>query len=132
MLKEELMQKIREEVLLHRDKIYQYNEDEVRKRWQYEESVSFLKICLKYNNDLFFLLFGFDAPTRCTPPKKPALPSFFIEQIKRPYFHVKSLDRIQLRAWHSYLDWEIAQLNQDTKNSSQGEYIKNSISFVAV
>lgn len=56
MLKEELMQKIREEVLLHRDKIYQYNEDEVRKRWQYEESVSFLKICLKYNNDLFFLL----------------------------------------------------------------------------
>ncbi|XP_008325063.1 pre-mRNA-processing factor 39 isoform X2 [Cynoglossus semilaevis] len=74
---EELMQKIREEVLLHRDKIYQYNEDEVRKRWQYEES------------------------------------------IKRPYFHVKSLDRIQLRAWHSYLDWEIAQLNQDTKNSSQ-------------
>uniref|UniRef100_A0A8C7P661 Si:ch211-114c17.1 n=1 Tax=Oncorhynchus mykiss TaxID=8022 RepID=A0A8C7P661_ONCMY len=33
----------------------------------------------------------------------PFLPSF---QIKRPYFHVKPLDRTQLRAWHSYLDWD--------------------------
>uniref|UniRef100_A0A3Q3JFG7 Suppressor of forked domain-containing protein n=1 Tax=Monopterus albus TaxID=43700 RepID=A0A3Q3JFG7_MONAL len=32
------------------------------------------------------------------------------DAIKRPYFHVKPLDRHQLRAWHSYLDWEIAQL----------------------
>ncbi|KAI4904162.1 hypothetical protein NFI96_013819 [Prochilodus magdalenae] len=29
--------------------------------------------------------------------------------IKRPYFHVKPLDRAQLKAWHSYLDWEIAE-----------------------
>uniref|UniRef100_A0A7N8YNQ4 Pre-mRNA-processing factor 39-like n=1 Tax=Mastacembelus armatus TaxID=205130 RepID=A0A7N8YNQ4_9TELE len=36
--------------------------------------------------------------------------SLFITQIKRPYFHVKPLDRIQLRAWHSYLDWEITQV----------------------
>uniref|UniRef100_A0AAQ5YNW5 Uncharacterized protein n=1 Tax=Amphiprion ocellaris TaxID=80972 RepID=A0AAQ5YNW5_AMPOC len=34
-------------------------------------------------------------------------------KIKRPYFHVKPLDRLQLRSWHSYLDWEIAQLNDD-------------------
>uniref|UniRef100_A0A4W5KV28 Si:ch211-114c17.1 n=1 Tax=Hucho hucho TaxID=62062 RepID=A0A4W5KV28_9TELE len=31
-------------------------------------------------------------------------------QIKRPYFHVKPLDRTQLRAWHSYLDWELTEL----------------------
>lgn len=40
-------------------------------------------------------------------------------QIKRPYFHVKPLDRHQLRAWHSYLDWEIAQLNKDPQESSK-------------
>lgn len=37
----------------------------------------------------------------------PFLPPF---QIKRPYFHVKPLDRTQLKAWHSYLDWELTQL----------------------
>ncbi|XP_017545618.1 pre-mRNA-processing factor 39 isoform X2 [Pygocentrus nattereri] len=31
------------------------------------------------------------------------------EGIKRPYFHVKPLDRAQLKAWHSYLDWEMAE-----------------------
>ncbi|XP_035624096.1 pre-mRNA-processing factor 39-like [Oncorhynchus keta] len=34
----------------------------------------------------------------------------FEEAIKRPYFHVKPLDRTQLRAWHSYLDWELTEL----------------------
>ncbi|XP_074530426.1 pre-mRNA-processing factor 39 [Halichoeres trimaculatus] len=70
---EELMQKIREQVLVRRDKVYQDNEGEVRQRWHFEDA------------------------------------------IKRPYFHVKPLDRLQLRAWHTYLDWEIAQLNKDTK-----------------
>ncbi|XP_023263114.1 pre-mRNA-processing factor 39-like [Seriola lalandi dorsalis] len=74
---EELMQKIREQVLVRRDKVYQDNEGEVRKRWHFEDA------------------------------------------IKRPYFHVKSLDRLQLRAWHSYLDWEIAELNKDTKDPNQ-------------
>uniref|UniRef100_I3JCP6 Pre-mRNA-processing factor 39 n=1 Tax=Oreochromis niloticus TaxID=8128 RepID=I3JCP6_ORENI len=64
---EELMQKIREQVLLRRDKVYQDNEGEVRKRWHFEDA------------------------------------------IKRPYFHVKPLDRLQLRTWHSYLDWEITE-----------------------
>uniref|UniRef100_UPI003AAD2698 pre-mRNA-processing factor 39 n=1 Tax=Centroberyx gerrardi TaxID=166262 RepID=UPI003AAD2698 len=73
---EELMQKIREQVLVRRDKVYQQNEGEVRKRWHFEDG------------------------------------------IKRPYFHVKPLDRIQLRAWHSYLDWEVAQLTKDTKEPS--------------
>lgn len=35
------MQKIREHVLLHRDKVYEDNEEEVRKRWNFEEAVSF-------------------------------------------------------------------------------------------
>ncbi|KAM9850353.1 pre-mRNA-processing factor 39 isoform 2-T2 [Aulostomus maculatus] len=74
---EELMQKIRDQVLVHRDKVYQENEGEVRKRWHFEDA------------------------------------------IKRPYFHVKPLDRLQLRAWHTYLDWELAQLNKDSQDSSQ-------------
>uniref|UniRef100_A0A667WQ31 Pre-mRNA-processing factor 39-like n=1 Tax=Myripristis murdjan TaxID=586833 RepID=A0A667WQ31_9TELE len=36
----ELMQKIREQVLVRRDKVYQQNEGEVRKRWHFEDSVS--------------------------------------------------------------------------------------------
>ncbi|XP_060904239.1 pre-mRNA-processing factor 39 [Labrus mixtus] len=76
---EELMQKIREQVLLRRDKVYQDNEGEVRKRWNFEDA------------------------------------------IKRPYFHVKPLDRLQLRSWHSYLDWEIAQLNKDTKDTTSDQ-----------
>ncbi|KAM9376534.1 pre-mRNA-processing factor 39 [Pholidichthys leucotaenia] len=74
---EELMQKIREQVLLCRYKVYQDNEEEVRNRWNFEDA------------------------------------------IKRPYFHVKPLDRHQLRAWHSYLDWEISELNRDTKEANQ-------------
>lgn len=34
------MQKIREQVLLRRDKVYQDNEGEVRNRWNFEDAVS--------------------------------------------------------------------------------------------
>lgn len=43
---EELMQKIREQVLLRRDKVYQDNEGEVRKRWHFEDAVSFFSLFL--------------------------------------------------------------------------------------
>uniref|UniRef100_G3Q062 Si:ch211-114c17.1 n=1 Tax=Gasterosteus aculeatus aculeatus TaxID=481459 RepID=G3Q062_GASAC len=45
------------------------------------------------------------------PPgeEEPATPEG-TDSIKRPYFHVKPLDRLQLRAWHSYLDWEVAEV----------------------
>ncbi|XP_026878519.2 pre-mRNA-processing factor 39 [Electrophorus electricus] len=33
----------------------------------------------------------------------------FEDAIKRPYFHVKPLDRAQLKAWQSYLDWETTE-----------------------
>ena len=33
-------------------------------------------------------------------------------QIKRPYFHVKPLERGQLRNWREYLDFEVSQGNQ--------------------
>lgn len=32
-------------------------------------------------------------------------------QIKRPYFHVKPLERAQLRNWHAYLDFEVSRGN---------------------
>ncbi|KAM9795500.1 pre-mRNA-processing factor 39 [Neosynchiropus ocellatus] len=75
---EELMKKIREQVLLRRDKVHKENEAEVRKRWNFEDA------------------------------------------IKRPYFHVRPLDRSQLQAWHSYLDWEIEQL-KGPSNSNKAE-----------
>lgn len=58
---------IREKVIAARTIIFTANEDEVRKRWSFEEA------------------------------------------IKRPYFHVKPLERVQLKNWREYLDFEIAQ-----------------------
>lgn len=41
------MQKIRDQVLVNRDKVYQDNEGEVRKRWHFEDAVSsFVFFCL--------------------------------------------------------------------------------------
>ena len=34
-------------------------------------------------------------------------------QIKRPYFHVKPLERAQLKNWKEYLDFEISQRNSE-------------------
>jgi pre-mRNA-processing factor 39 len=36
----------------------------------------------------------------------------FEEGIKRPYFHVKQLERIQLKNWKEYLDFEIEQADR--------------------
>lgn len=35
----------------------------------------------------------------------------FEEKIKRPYFHVKPLEKSQLKNWHDYLDFEIKEGN---------------------
>ncbi|MBN3289366.1 PRP39 factor, partial [Polypterus senegalus] len=59
-------QKVRELLIAERQAVFQNNEIEVSKRWNFEEA------------------------------------------IKRPYFHVKPLDRAQLRNWQNYLDFEIA------------------------
>ncbi|XP_067103516.1 pre-mRNA-processing factor 39 isoform X1 [Osmerus mordax] len=50
----------------------------------------------------------------------------FEDAIKRPYFHVKPLDRAQLRAWHSYLDWELTQvdLGQGETETEDPEFLE--------
>lgn len=105
-------------MLVLREKVYQDNEAEVRQRWSFEDAVSFsyLLLFLRFLFRHFFQK-GHDQDTLL-------IFSFvFSLQIKRPYFHVKPLDRLQLRAWHSYLDWEIAQLNKGTKEqSTEGDY----------
>ncbi|XP_053735920.1 pre-mRNA-processing factor 39 [Synchiropus splendidus] len=78
---EELMKKIREQVLLRRDKVYKENEAEVRKRWNFEDA------------------------------------------IKRPYFHVRPLDRAQLQAWRSYLDWELEQLKGPSSSNKDAPVV---------
>ncbi|XP_074632346.1 pre-mRNA-processing factor 39-like isoform X2 [Acropora palmata] len=57
---------IREKVIAARQVVFSTLEDEVRKRWTFEES------------------------------------------IKRPYFHVKPLERVQLKNWREYLDFELS------------------------
>lgn len=57
---------IREKVISARQKVYTALEEEVRKRWPFEEA------------------------------------------IKRPYFHVKPLERVQLKNWREYLDFELS------------------------
>ncbi|XP_078351980.1 pre-mRNA-processing factor 39-like isoform X1 [Oculina patagonica] len=57
---------IREKVIAARQKVYTALEEEVRKRWAFEEA------------------------------------------IKRPYFHVKPLERVQLKNWREYLDFELS------------------------
>ncbi|XP_063046373.1 pre-mRNA-processing factor 39 isoform X2 [Engraulis encrasicolus] len=64
---EEAIQKMQELLVAGREKIFQENEAEVRKRWTFEDA------------------------------------------IKRPYFHVKPLDKAQLKGWHAYLDWEMQE-----------------------
>lgn len=51
------MQKIREQVLIRRDKVYQDNEGEVRKRWHYEDAVSFLILSSSLCYFIIFLIF---------------------------------------------------------------------------
>ncbi|EJW87712.1 hypothetical protein WUBG_01382 [Wuchereria bancrofti] len=62
---EEALRVLRAEILERRNKKYLLNEQEVSRRWAFEEN------------------------------------------IKRPYFHVKPLERAQLRNWRAYLDFEI-------------------------
>ncbi|XP_068731526.1 pre-mRNA-processing factor 39-like isoform X2 [Montipora capricornis] len=57
---------IREKVIAARQKVFNVLEEEIRKRWTFEES------------------------------------------IKRPYFHVKPLERVQLKNWREYLDFELS------------------------
>lgn len=57
--------KVRDKILKMREVSFKQNEEEVSKRWAFEEG------------------------------------------IKRPYFHVKPLERSQLKNWREYLDWEI-------------------------
>ncbi|XP_072887363.1 pre-mRNA-processing factor 39-like [Hemitrygon akajei] len=60
------MGRIRAHLEATRQEMYLLNEEEVSKRWHFEEA------------------------------------------IKRPYFHVKPLERVQLKNWRDYLDFEIA------------------------
>ncbi|XP_052766184.1 pre-mRNA-processing factor 39-like isoform X2 [Mya arenaria] len=61
----EEINKVRDKILKEREVAFKQNEEEVSKRWTFEEG------------------------------------------IKRPYFHVKPLERSQLKNWREYLDFEI-------------------------
>lgn len=67
------MQKIREQVLLRRDKVYQDNEGEVRKRWHFEDAVSFFS----YFYSTLILVYYFSLVLLCSPAPSHQI-SFFV------------------------------------------------------
>lgn len=49
----------------------------------------------------------FDLNNRFAPLYQLNIRLLFLAQIKRPYFHVKPLEKAQLNNWKEYLDFEI-------------------------
>lgn len=95
-------------ILARREEMYQQNEAEVRKRWNYEDAV---RVCIELQ--CFSPVFKIKSPVlfSCCDSCNVffLLFSHSLFQIKRPYFHVKPLDRTQLKAWHTYLEWEMVE-----------------------
>lgn len=82
---DESLKLFRLKILDKRRKYHLSTEQEVSKRWQYEEQV-YMRIKISKEKSRHKCVF----------------------QIKRPYFHVKPLERAQLKNWRSYLDFEIS------------------------
>lgn len=82
---------MRHKVIEIRQELFNHNEHEVSKRWAFEEAVSSLSICSFKGLPLDFC------------PNVKVHPF----QIKRPYFHVKALEKTQLTNWREYLEFEI-------------------------
>ncbi|KAK7483566.1 hypothetical protein BaRGS_00025240 [Batillaria attramentaria] len=71
MVDEAEIKKVKAKIIDNREAIFKSNENEVSKRWAFEEA------------------------------------------IRRPYFHVKPLERAQLKNWREYLDFEISTGNHE-------------------
>lgn len=83
---------MRHKVIEIRQELFNHNEHEVSKRWAFEEAV-----CSVLNT--FYCFFCV-----CSSPLDVSVSSF---QIKRPYFHVKALEKTQLSNWREYLEFEM-------------------------
>lgn len=79
--------------------MYSANEEEVKKRWGFEDKVDICLLCKIH--------------LRCKFDIKFSHIFFILIQIKRPYFHVKPLEQDQLANWREYLDFEIEQGDQN-------------------
>lgn len=95
-------EKIRELVISMRQQIYAQNEAEVSKRWNFEDGVGGRVFGRPVPP-----IYPFPLPKTLSPRFHVCAP-IFPQQIKRPYFHVKPLERAQLRNWRDYLDYEMA------------------------
>jgi pre-mRNA-processing factor 39 len=87
---------LRDKVIEARKAVHKATVKAVADRWTFEEAVSniFLPSYLKNISLLLFLF-------------KVLNYNYF--QIKRPYFHVKPLEKGQLKNWKDYLEYEIEQ-----------------------
>lgn len=83
---------LRDKIIEIREQVHRANEQEVSKRWSFEEAVSTsndIVVCSPFllNNDNNWIS--------------------SVHQIRRPYFHVKPLEKNQLKNWRDYLNFEI-------------------------
>ena len=107
---------VREKILERRSTVHERCKTEVEKRSRFEDGVSHLFITSQPNpppllSPNFLPLLSFVLLPHLSSSLSPP-PPFSSPQIKRPYFHVKPLERAQLRNWREYLDFEIAEGNQ--------------------
>ena len=84
---------MKEKVVERRTAVFEKTKEEVAKRVKFEDAVSvYVLFCGLISIGLI-----------------PKLDS----QLKRPYFHVKPLEKIQLKTWKDYLDFEMSQGDQN-------------------
>ena len=106
---------VREKILDRRSTVHERCKTEVEKRSRFEDGVSHLITSQPNPPPLlspnFLPLLSFVLLPHLSSSLSPP-PPFSSPQIKRPYFHVKPLERAQLRNWREYLDFEIAEGNQ--------------------
>lgn len=99
---------VRKVILERRTAVYEKTTRELEKRKQYENIVSWLFAQVPA---AYMVVSPSPSPSPSSSPPPPLPHPLHTPQIKRPYFHVKPLERAQLKNWMDYLDFEISEGN---------------------
>lgn len=80
-----------EKIISKKKKLYEATELVVTKIWTYEEGVSCCSISTEHQQQQMVMF------------------PYLMLQVKRPYFHVKALERTQIKNWRDYVEAEMAK-----------------------